>query len=106
MTSHEGTSSASGPLGSQLPCLPLQVEKVRGVNPALLGVRVRRVKASLLINSLLIKPRHSLIYWHHCSALIAVGERCRQLRAVLALKNLGQAQRRPEAETQSKNQGA
>lgn len=57
-------------------------------------------------NSLLIKPRHSLIYWHHCSALIAVGERCRQLRAALALKNLGQAQRRPEAETQSKNQGA
>lgn len=40
-------------------------------------------------NSLLINPRHSLIYWRHCSSQIAVGERCGVLSTALALKYLG-----------------
>jgi len=35
-------------------------------------------------NSLLINPRHSLIYWRHCSSQIASGERCRVLGTALA----------------------
>lgn len=48
VTSHACSSSASVTLGKseRLPCLPLWVERARGVNPALLGVRVRQVEAT------------------------------------------------------------